>query len=94
MIRGHHLAVGDWEPYFQPSIDKAALWICIINLSLEYQMAFVLRRIGGTSGKPLQTNFTTKAIARGNFARIYVELKLQESFLPNMVIQENEHKIE
>lgn len=88
MIVDHYLTVRQWQSNFHPkiaSIDKVLIWIRIPNLPIEYYDKNFLLRLGSCIGRPIKVDEATLQVARGKYARIYVEVDLSQPCYRNSV---------
>nr|XP_023911415.1 uncharacterized protein LOC112023033 [Quercus suber]POF11677.1 uncharacterized protein CFP56_62253 [Quercus suber] len=80
-VAGHYLSIRRWEPNFQPSsanMSAVAMWIRLPELPIEYYEESVLRDIGRAVGPVLKVDTHTALEVRGRFARICVQVNLDE----------------
>lgn len=97
LVQGHYLTIREWIPDFQPydaTIDKAAVWVRVPNMPMEYQNEVILRRIGYGLGQTLKIDRNTVAAVRGNFARIFVEINLDKPLKPSISILNQLYRVE
>lgn len=89
LIGGHYLAIQPWKPQFNPkteSINKLAVWIRVTNLSTEYMRASLLRKIDNLIGTTFKVDINTTNQSRGRFARVCVQLDLDQPFKTSVCI--------
>ncbi|XP_028779701.1 uncharacterized protein LOC114736099 [Neltuma alba] len=86
MIDDHYLVVQRWRPNFNPwKADvqrKITAWIRLPDLPVEFYNVESLRRIGNMVGKTIKIDRSTSVYDKGGFARICVEIDLQQPLLP------------
>ncbi|GKV20925.1 hypothetical protein SLEP1_g30970 [Rubroshorea leprosula] len=92
----YYLTIRQWEPAFD--LDKAtftttAIWARSPRLPIEYYDVKILERIGKLLGKPLQLDAHTAHQTRGQFARICVQVDLDESLVPFVRIGKHIQKV-
>lgn len=81
-IYDHYLAVQPWEANFQPSkakLPKTAVWVHLEAAPMECFQESMLYHFASLLGKPIKIDQTTLLATRGRFARVCVELDLNES---------------
>ncbi|XP_028770189.1 uncharacterized protein LOC114727667 [Neltuma alba] len=86
MIEDHYLIVQRWRPNFNPwKVDvqrKIAAWVRIPDLPMEFYNVESLGIIGNMIGKTIKVDRSTSIYDKGGFARICVEIDLQQPLLP------------
>ncbi|KAK4286585.1 hypothetical protein QN277_003121 [Acacia crassicarpa] len=90
LIYDHYLIVKPWEANFRPDIDvieKAAVWVRIPKLPLQYYDEEALTRIGNRIGKTLKVDMNTSCQLRGHFARICVLVELSKQMMQGFLIE-------
>ncbi|GKV23692.1 hypothetical protein SLEP1_g33394 [Rubroshorea leprosula] len=83
----HYLAVQPWEPNFQPSrakLPKTAVWVHLYGVPVECFHEAAVLYLGNKLGRAIKVDKTTLLATRGEFARVCVEVDLNES-LPSMI---------
>ena len=78
---GHYLSIRRWEPNFILSLANLSaitVWIRLPELPIEYYKESVLRDIGKAIGPILKVDTLTALEARGRFARLCVQVNLDE----------------
>lgn len=70
-------------------IDKIPVWIRIRELDIKYWGKSALTKIAGMGGKPLEADRATTNKERLVFARVLVEVSLNQKY-PTSVFFENE----
>ncbi|XP_028769816.1 uncharacterized protein LOC114727283 [Neltuma alba] len=97
MIADHYLLVQRWCPNFNPwkadNQKRIATWIRFPDLPVELYNVESLRRLGNLVGKMLKIDRTTAFSEKGGFARICVELDLEQPLLPSFDHFGEERKI-
>ncbi|KAK4272987.1 hypothetical protein QN277_021464 [Acacia crassicarpa] len=89
MIYDHYLTVQPWEGNFRPDkavIDKAAVWVRIPKVPLEFYDEFALTLIGNRIGKTLKVDLNTSCQLRGRFARICVLVELNKQLMQGFLL--------
>lgn len=78
-IGGMVLQLTPWRDHFQPTFEKlhrAAVWVQLHHLPLEYWDREVLEIIGEQFGRLLKVDDHTEKLSRAKYARICVEMNL------------------
>nr|KYP56016.1 hypothetical protein KK1_002243 [Cajanus cajan] len=86
------LRLTTWKPDFNPRIQRntvAQVWTCILDLPLEYWSPDVLFSIVSRIGVPISIDTTTLNLLYGHFARVLVEINL-EDYIPDQILVERE----
>ncbi|XP_065636434.1 uncharacterized protein LOC136070422 [Quercus suber] len=81
---GHYLSVRKWEPNFKPataSVSLVAIWVQLPQLPIEYCEPSVLRDLSQAIGLLLRIDTHTASETRGRFARICVQVNLENPFI-------------
>jgi len=94
-IYDHYLAVQPWEANFQPSkatLPKTAVWVHLEAAPMECFQLSMLHHFASLLGKPIKIDQTTLLATRGRFARVCVELDLNESLLVSITVREEGKK--
>lgn len=89
LVADHYLIVQKWRPNFIPLVDnvtKIAAWVRVPKLPLEYYNARALWRVGNLIGRTLKVDTTTSLTSRGKFARLCVEINLEQKLVPQVEI--------
>ncbi|KAK4258414.1 hypothetical protein QN277_007869 [Acacia crassicarpa] len=84
MIFDHYLTVQPWEANFKldcASIEKAAVWVTLPKLPLEYYDEEALTIIENRIGKTIRVDLNTSNKLRGHFARICVLVELGKQLM-------------
>ncbi|XP_009774449.1 uncharacterized protein [Nicotiana sylvestris] len=80
-INGHLLSVQRWVPNFVASEAKplnTTIWVRLPHLPTEFYNGVILRKIGNTIGRLLRVDACTSATLRGRYARLYVEIHMEQ----------------
>ncbi|KAI9088987.1 hypothetical protein K1719_029266 [Acacia pycnantha] len=97
MIEDHYLIVQRWRSNFNPwNADlqcRIAVWIRLPDVPFEFYNIESLRRIGNMVGKMIKVDRSTSIYDKGGFARICVELDLQQPLLPSYTVFGEEQAI-
>lgn len=89
-VADHYLIVQRWRPLFLMNAQKTrkvAVWIRIPKLPIELYNDTFLRRIGMQLGNFLKVDRLTSIHSRGKYARICVELDLDNPLESHIVIR-------
>ncbi|KAI9119142.1 hypothetical protein K1719_009817 [Acacia pycnantha] len=97
MINDHYLIVQRWRPNFNPwKADlqcRIAAWIQLLDVPFEFYNVESLHRIGNMIGKMIKVDRATSIYDKGGFARICVEIDLQQPLLPSYTVFGEERPI-
>ncbi|XP_054778408.1 uncharacterized protein LOC129286473 [Prosopis cineraria] len=105
LIQGHYLAVQRWSPNFNPysnSIGKIAVWARVPTLPTHCYSEELMLELGNMCGKVLKVYMNTLAycknrgtmMERGHFARVSVEVDLNQRLKSKFVIRNRIYKVE
>ncbi|XP_019258689.1 PREDICTED: uncharacterized protein LOC109236904 [Nicotiana attenuata] len=86
------IVVKPWEPDVDVSkenVDRIPVWIRLKGLDIKYWGKNALTKIAGLIGKPLKVDRATTNKERLAFARVLVELSINQQY-PKQVMFENE----
>ncbi|GLT78373.1 hypothetical protein SLA2020_499110 [Shorea laevis] len=95
-VRPYHLTIRQWEPSF--NLEKATftttiVWAGLPRLRIEYYDVQILERIGKLIGTPLRINAYTAHQSRDQYARICIQVDLDEPLIPLVRIGNHVQKI-
>lgn len=79
MVFDHCLAVQPWKPDFIVSHDqvkKTIVWIRFPSLGMEYYDESDLLALASAVGSPIKVDMQIVDTARGKYARVLVEIRL------------------
>ncbi|KAI9091222.1 hypothetical protein K1719_028286 [Acacia pycnantha] len=97
MIEDHYLIVQRWRPNFNPwKADlqcHIAAWVRLPDVLFEFYNVESLRRISNMIGKIIKVDKSMSIYDKGGFARICVELDLQQPLLPSYKVFGEERPI-
>lgn len=88
-ITGNFISMRKWEPNFVPSeskVDTTTIWVRLLHLPIEFYDASILHRIGKKIENLLKVDACTKAILRGIYAIIYVQIPLDTPVIASILI--------
>lgn len=80
-ILNHFLSVQRWEPKFiafKTQLTYSAIWIRLPELSTEFYDLDILTRVGNKIGKLLKIDPFTPTTSRGRYARICIEVPVEQ----------------
>ncbi|XP_016480566.1 uncharacterized protein LOC107801708 [Nicotiana tabacum] len=80
-IYGFFLSIQRWQPNFVAMNAKqnySAVWIRLPQLPTEFYDGQILQKIGGAIGKLLKVDACTSSPLRGRYARLCIELPMEE----------------
>ncbi|XP_075645458.1 uncharacterized protein LOC142616504 [Castanea sativa] len=92
-IGGHFLSIRPWEPFFKPStanVSLIAVWVRLHELPMELYEAKILKQIGASIGKVLWIDSHTAMEARGRYARLCIQVDINEPLINTILIGEEE----
>lgn len=81
MVFDHYLTMHPWVPDFVSSevkINRTLVWIRFPSLGLEFYDESVLLALAATLGQPIKVDTRTLEASRGRFARVCVEIPLDQ----------------
>ncbi|CAN1752273.1 hypothetical protein LINPERHAP1_LOCUS4657 [Linum perenne] len=97
MILDHYLIVHQWDQSFRVSNDlpkKMVVWVRFPHLPIHFYHAQVLTSLGNLIGKTVKIDFKTQRAERGKFARIAIEIDLNEPLPPFVLLDGAIQKVE
>lgn len=98
IILGHFLSCQRWEPNFVPSEAKqffTTIWLRLPNLPTKFYDSFILQKKNGNSiGRLLKIDACTSATLRGRYARLCVELPMDQPVAKFIYIEDHKQYIE
>jgi hypothetical protein len=90
-VKQQFLSVRCWTPGFRPSeakISTTAVWIRLPELPIELYDTGLLRRIGNQLGQVLKIDARTSDNVRGRYARLCIQIDLDQPLIPKIRIGE------
>jgi hypothetical protein len=93
----HYLIAREWTPNFHPNnatIEKVVVWVRISGLPIEYYDAKILHYIGNRIGKTVKVDRNTLFQERGKYARVCVEVDLNEPLLAMFELKDRVYTVE
>ncbi|CAN1751191.1 hypothetical protein LINPERHAP1_LOCUS4255 [Linum perenne] len=87
MILDHYLIVHQWSPDFRVSDSlpaKMVVWVRFPLMPVQYYHAQILTSLGNLIGRTIKIDFNTQHAERGKFARLAVEIDLNEPLVPTI----------
>ncbi|CAI9107532.1 OLC1v1006905C1 [Oldenlandia corymbosa var. corymbosa] len=93
----HYILVLPWTKQFSTkddNISAVAIWICILDLPIEYFHEDLLRSVAKPIGRYLKDDKNTITVERGQFARLAVELDLTKPLIGKTKVDEKFYNIE
>lgn len=97
MIFDHYLSVRTWSSDFNAStatIDKTMVWVRIPSLNLLFYDESFLLALASMVGQPVKVDTHTLKIARGRFARVCVEIDLNQPVVGRVGIDGRWYNVE
>ncbi|CAN1795057.1 hypothetical protein LINPERHAP1_LOCUS20483, partial [Linum perenne] len=85
MILDHYLVVHQWTPDFRVSDSltaKMVVWVRFPLMPVQYYHAQILTLLGNLLGRTVKIDYNTQHAERGKFARLAVEIDLNEPLAP------------
>jgi hypothetical protein len=96
-INQQFLTIRRWSPGFRPSeakISTTAVWARLPELPIELYDMNILRRIGNQLGSLLKIDARTMDNERGRFARLCIQIDLDQPLTPKVRIGNMVQKIQ
>ncbi|PIA28455.1 hypothetical protein AQUCO_06900016v1 [Aquilegia coerulea] len=90
-IFNHYISLQRWRPRFRSNHTIhliTSVWIQIHNLLIEWFNREILFFIAQALGHPIKLDPPTNDISRGRFARICVEINLNEPLVPHIEVDD------
>lgn len=97
MIFDHYLVVSTWSPNFVSStgkIEKTLVWIKFSGMNLVYYDESLLIAMAFSIGRPIEVDERTLRVDRGRFARICVEIDLNQPVVGKVLVRGMCYKME
>ncbi|PNX93227.1 hypothetical protein L195_g016378 [Trifolium pratense] len=97
MIYDRYLAVSHWSPEFispEAKVERTLVWIRFPGLNLVYYDESFLLAMASAVGKPIKVDTNTMNVERGKFARICVEIDLNEPVVGKVWLKGYWYKVE
>ncbi|KAK2353453.1 zinc ion binding / nucleic acid binding protein [Trifolium repens] len=97
MIFDHYLAVSHWSPDFispEATVERTLVWIRFPGLNLVYYDESFLLAMAAAVGKPIKVDSNTLNVERGRFARICIEINLNEPVVGKVWLNGYWYKVE
>ncbi|KAK4726532.1 hypothetical protein R3W88_031449 [Solanum pinnatisectum] len=95
-VAGQFLSVKRWEPNFIPhqsTITHIAIWASLPQLPTEFYDKTTLEKVGQRLGTLLKIDTCTSATLRGRYARIYIQVPLEEPIKTKVIIGSHKQKV-
>ncbi|CAN1848774.1 hypothetical protein LINPERHAP1_LOCUS39061 [Linum perenne] len=97
MILEHYLIVQQWDPCFRVSDSlpkKMVVWVRFPHLPILYYHPEILSALGNLIGRCVRVDFSTQNADRGKFARLAIEIDLNEPLIPGIKLDGAWQKVE
>jgi hypothetical protein len=97
MIYDHYLAVSHWSPEFispAAKVNRTLVWIRFPGLNLVFYDESFLLAMASAVGKPIKVDTNTLNVERGRFARVCVEIDLNEPVVGKVWLKGFWYKVE
>ena len=88
-ISQHFLAIKPWELKFSASeadLSQVAVWVRLLGLPIEFYELEVLKKIRSAKGPVLCINSHTMANARGRYARLCVQVRIDKPLVTTVLL--------
>lgn len=88
-VSGHFLSVERQEPNFVAAEAKqtvSAIWVRLPHLPTQFYDEALLKRIGNSIGSLLKIDACTSATLRGRYARLCIQVPLEEPVTTRILI--------
>lgn len=96
MVFDHYLVVSSWSPDFVSSttkIEKTMVWVRFPGMNLVYYDESILLAMAYVIGKPIKVDQRTLSVDRGRFARVCVEIDLNQPVVAQIWVRGTWHKV-
>lgn len=97
LVMGHYLTVTKWRPRFQPStttISSTMVWVQFPSIFPELLDEEMLTFMGYMLGRTVKVDPMSLTGLRCRFARVCVEINLDEPLLPSLTVLDLAQKVE
>ncbi|XP_057440923.1 uncharacterized protein LOC130732924 [Lotus japonicus] len=97
MIFDHYLSVKPWTSEFvaaDSKINTTAVWVRIPGLGLQFYHRKILMTLAKGLGKPIKVDMNTVDMQKGRFARVCVEIDLNQPVVGMLRLRGTWYKIE
>ncbi|CAN1841320.1 Putative ribonuclease H protein At1g65750 [Linum perenne] len=97
LIFDHYLVVQQWDPSFRVSSklpSKMVVWVRFPHLPIQLYHNQILTSLGNLIGKTVRMDYNTQSAVRGKFARIAVEIDLNEPVATGVELDDSWQRIE
>lgn len=91
------LSVKKWEPKFVPSqahLSYSAIWVRLPELPTEFYEIDILQKVGNKIGTLLKIDACTSATTRERYARLCVQVPLEQPLQQHIYIGTHKQQIE
>ncbi|XP_028763183.1 uncharacterized protein LOC114721522 [Neltuma alba] len=96
LVQQHCVAIQRWSPHFDPmnnSLRRMILWVRIPNIPMHGYNKHFLHRLGDRIGRTVRVDMNTvqevaradSELERGRYAKVCVELDLQQKLVPRVI---------
>nr|XP_009779035.1 PREDICTED: uncharacterized protein LOC104228289 [Nicotiana sylvestris]XP_016454315.1 PREDICTED: uncharacterized protein LOC107778548 [Nicotiana tabacum] len=95
-VLNHFLSVRQWEPKFKASetqLTSSAIWLRLPELPTEFYDYHILKKLGQKVGKFLSMDVCTSNTTRGQYARLCVEVLLNQPLKTHLYIGDHKQTI-
>lgn len=96
-VLDHYLTIIKWKPNFKPrgsEVQSTLKWLRLPTLPLEIFVESSLLGIGNAVGKVVKVDTITAEMIKARYARVCIELNLNGSLLPNVLVWGRKQPIE
>ncbi|CAA0815636.1 Unknown protein [Striga hermonthica] len=97
MLSGHYVTVQKWTPQFNPFnelIENTLVWIQFAGLNLAMFDENIMFCLASMVGTPVRIDLNTSTIERGKYARVCVQIDLNQPVVGQVGFQGTWYKVE
>lgn len=97
LVLGHYLMVSKWRPNFVPSdagVATTRVWIRLTRVPIEQFYEEALLDMENGVGKAIRVEQQSVDVVRGRFARVCIELNLQQPLVPVINVMGRRQEVE
>ncbi|XP_039119157.1 uncharacterized protein LOC120255388 [Dioscorea cayenensis subsp. rotundata] len=95
-INGIILQLSPWKPFFEPAfakLNKAAIWVQLHNLPLEFWDGETLESLTTHLGPLLKVDELIISLSRSKFARLCIEIDISKSLCRGFWVGDSDHRV-
>ncbi|CAN1138934.1 hypothetical protein LINPERHAP2_LOCUS10965, partial [Linum perenne] len=97
LILEHYLIVQQLDPLFRASDKlptKLVVWVRLPHLPIVFYHPQILTALGNLIGRTVRIDFQTQNVNRGKFARLAMEINVEEALAPVIVLDGTRQKVD